>query len=681
MVDAYIGDYKVIRKIAEGSVGEVFEAIDPIRQRRAAIKCLRAEVGNRSELLQLFDSEAQTLALLVHPNIARVLSFIRHDDRLYLALEFVEGETLQAMLKRSGRIQPAVALSFFHQILRAVGFAHRIGVIHGDLKPSNIMVTNSGAVRVMDFGIAHIFGRPKRTRAGYLVGTIQYMSPEQIRGEPLDARSDIYSLGTLLYELIVGHVPFDSESDDETLRAQSEAIPLPPSLFVTDSPEWLDAVLRRALAKSRSNRFQSVTQMAHAIGFKVEGNDRIVWTEQPAVLFRRTGRWMSSVSNPILRTASFAFGSMRESLATASEISRSRYASIARVIRLVVEASNPIVWAKRAALSLHLTGRWMSSALFNFLLLIASRVSASLRSIVTHASAGGWKLYTSIAYATGLGVATVHRIVWAWPKQAVVGLQRAGLRTSSVSNSLAATTSRVFGALRTTLATTSEITRNKHAAIARALRLAIEANNPLGWTKRAVAAPQHAGLRLSSVSTAIAATTNRMFGSLKTTLAASEITWKRSALVASLLIAVTMTAIFFDGERRLFSPDQKPTSETSLNESVDRLLAQANRAPITVRPPAIKNERQAKVAKPLDKRPTISDKQLSSRISSNKEPKTVKTRAVERPGRLASARVSSEKQQTEQAPANVPAPREPILPEKNAETNVARSKLNVKWEN
>src|SRR5512145_1319629 len=171
MVDAYIGDYQVIRKIAEGSVGEVFEGIDPTRQRRAAIKCLRPELANRSELLQRFDSEAQTLALLVHPNIARVLSFIRQGDRLYLALEFVEGETLQAILKRSGRIEPALALSFFHQILRAVGFAHRIGVIHGDLKPGNIMVTHSGALRVMDFGIAHIFGRPKRTRAGYLVGT------------------------------------------------------------------------------------------------------------------------------------------------------------------------------------------------------------------------------------------------------------------------------------------------------------------------------------------------------------------------------------------------------------------------------------------------------------------------------------------------------------------------------
>ena len=681
MVDAYVGDYKVIRKIAEGSVGEVFEAIDPMRQRRAAIKCLRPEVGNRSELLQRFDSEAQTLALLVHPNIARVLSFIRQDDRFYLALEFVEGETLQAMLKRNGRIQPAVALSLFYQILRAVGFAHRIGVIHGDLKPANIMVTNSGAVRVMDFGIAHIFGRPKRTRAGYLVGTIQYMSPEQIRGEPLDARSDIYSLATLLYELIVGHVPFDSDSDDEIMRAQSEAIPIPPSLFVADSPEWLDAVLRRALAKSRSNRFQSVTQMAHAIGFKVEGNDRIVWTEQPAVLFRRTGRWMSSVSNPMLRTASFAFGSMRESLATASEISRSRYASIARVIRLEVEAINPIVWAKRTAVWAQRTGRAMSSSLFNFLLLIASRVSASLRSIFAGALLAGWKLYAFIADAMGLAVATVHRSALVWPKRAAVRLQRAGLRMSSVSNSVSATTSRAFGSLKTTLATTSEMTRNKHAASARVMRFVIAASHPTGWTKQTALWLQRASLGMSSAANSLAATASRMFGSLRTALTASGTSWKRSALFASLLIAVAMEVIFFAGQKSLFSPDRGPTSDTSLNDSVDKLLAQASRRPVTDRPPAIKNEPRAKVTKPLDKRPAIADKQLSSRISSNKEPKPVKTRAVERPGRLVSAGVSSEKQQTEQAPAKAPTPREPILPEKNPENNVAKAKLNVKWEN
>ncbi|MGH7843571.1 MAG: serine/threonine-protein kinase [Candidatus Binatia bacterium] len=621
-VDAYIGDYQVIRKIAEGSVGEVFEGIDPTRQRRAAIKCLRPELAKRAELLQRFDSEAQTLALLVHPNIARVLSFIRQGDRLYLALEFVEGETLQAILKRSGRIEPALALSFFHQILRAVGFAHRIGVIHGDLKPANIMVTHSGAVRVMDFGIAHIFGRPKRTRAGYLVGTVQYMSPEQIRGEPLDARSDIYSLGILLYELIAGHVPFDSDSDEETIRAQSDAIPVPPSLLVADSPEWLDAVLRRALAKSRSNRFQSVTEMAHAIGFRVEGDDRIVWTEQPALLVERTRqlalllqisvvraisprRWISSVSHPILRTADIALGSTKERLVAAAKICRTRYASGVHVIRLGIEATNPRVWAKRSVIRVQRAGRSLSLSLLSFLLLISTRALAPLRSILASAAAAGSKL----AYGAGLALATARRNVRVATTQATVQLQRTGVRIFSASNSVSASTNRVLGSSRT----------------------------------------------------------------------ASGTSWKRTALLASLLIALSAVALFFEGDERVFSPVQKPASKNSLNDSVDQMLAQANRRAITASPPAIKPEPQAKGGRPMDKRPAIADKPLRSRQRAKSQPEPAKTNTVEL-SQVPSAGAGSNKP-TDQPAVKEPRSREPAPLERKAENKARTPSLNVRWEN
>lgn len=187
-------------------------------------------------------------------------------------MEFVDGETLEALVKKRGRVEPTVALSIFQQILCAVEFAHNSDVIHRDLKPSKIMLTNAGVVKVMDFGIAHVLGSARRTRTGHMVGTIQYMSPEQIKGEKVDRRSDIYSLGILLYELITGQVPFDSDSDYAIIKAQIEEPPAPLSTFFQDIPPRIESVLLRALAKAPTDRFQSVGEMAEVLKIPVEKN-------------------------------------------------------------------------------------------------------------------------------------------------------------------------------------------------------------------------------------------------------------------------------------------------------------------------------------------------------------------------------------------------------------------------
>jgi serine/threonine protein kinase len=324
MIDSCIGHYKIIREIAEDSVGQAFEAIDLTRKKRVAIKQLRPEAASRAETVPRLYSEAKTLARLNHPHIARLFGFVRQDDRLYLVMEFVEGQTLEAMLRKNGRLQPNVALAFFQQILSAVAFAHRLGVVHGDLKPSNIMVTNCALVKVLDFPIASILGSPDRR--GPRVSSFRYMSPEQIRGEPVDARSDIYSLGVLLYELIVGNLPFDGDSEDGIVQAQITATPLPPSALVPNSPKWLDAFLLRALDQSPSNRFQSITAMSRAMGAAVEANAASASPKRASVRYQHWARQVSFASNAALITGNRALETLKAVCARASETSWKRYA-------------------------------------------------------------------------------------------------------------------------------------------------------------------------------------------------------------------------------------------------------------------------------------------------------------------------------------------------------------------
>jgi hypothetical protein len=228
-------------------------------------------MAEEPEILTRLYSQAETLALLSHEHIARLFGFIRREDGLYLVMEHVEGQNLQSLLKEKGRLEIAVALAFFKQILSAVMYAHRLGVVHGDLKASNVIIRDFGRVKVLDFAIAAIFGNPALAKAGD--GSVRYMSPEQIDGAPVDVRSDIYSLGILLYELIVGRAPFaGTASTESALRRRST--PLLPSVLVPTLPAWLDAFILRALAPAPAERFWSVAAMSQAMGAAVERHAR-----------------------------------------------------------------------------------------------------------------------------------------------------------------------------------------------------------------------------------------------------------------------------------------------------------------------------------------------------------------------------------------------------------------------
>ena len=260
MIGQIIGTFRIEQKIGEGGMGAVFRGHDLMLEREVAIKALRPELARQRELVARFRSEAVTLAKLNHSHIATLYNFLRHGEDYFMVMEFVPGKTLDEVIRQSGAMDIERAVRLFCQALEGIAHAHALGVIHRDIKPANLMLAANDEVKVMDFGIARVLGTARQTKTGRLIGTLEYMSPEQMRGAETDARSDIYSLGILLYEMLTGRVPFQADSDYELMRAQVEATPLPPREFKADIPVAVEAAILQALAKDPAARFQSAAE-------------------------------------------------------------------------------------------------------------------------------------------------------------------------------------------------------------------------------------------------------------------------------------------------------------------------------------------------------------------------------------------------------------------------------------
>jgi serine/threonine protein kinase len=260
MIGGMVGSYKITEMIGEGGMGAVYKGIDVMLEREVAIKVLRPELSRQPNLVERFRSEAVTLAKLNHPNIATLYSFLRHGDDFFMVMEFVRGETLDNHLRTVGAMPVHHAVRLFCRALEGIEHAHQMGIIHRDIKPANMMLTTAGSIKVMDFGIARVLGTSRMTRTGHLVGTIEYMSPEQVKGEETDARSDIYSLGMLLYEMLTGRLPFNSSSEYELMRSQIEEPPRPPTAFAPQISIPIEQTIMRALAKRPDARIQTARQ-------------------------------------------------------------------------------------------------------------------------------------------------------------------------------------------------------------------------------------------------------------------------------------------------------------------------------------------------------------------------------------------------------------------------------------
>ena len=241
------------------------KAVDVNLDRVVAIKALNTELRGNAELEQRFRAEAKAQANLNHTNLATLYALLIEDGRPWMVMEFIEGETIEQMIQRRGPIPSEEAIPLFRQALLGIGYAHRMGIVHRDIKPSNIMVNRQGIVKVMDFGIAKVLGGRGMTRTGTQMGTAFYMSPEQVLNRGVDIRSDIYSLGVTLYEMLTANVPFSGDSDYQIM---SDHVNTPPPLltkFYPYVPAGVQNAVLKAIEKSQDARFQTVEEFGAAL--------------------------------------------------------------------------------------------------------------------------------------------------------------------------------------------------------------------------------------------------------------------------------------------------------------------------------------------------------------------------------------------------------------------------------
>ena len=254
------GRYKILKRLGTGGMATVYLAEDQELGRRIAIKIMNAKHASDKQFVERFRREASSAAGLSHPNIVQIYDRGNAEGTYYIAMEVIEGRSLKELVIERGHSPILVAVNYGRQILAALRFAHRNGVVHRDIKPHNVLVDDEGRVKVTDFGIARA-GASEMTEVGSIIGTAQYLSPEQARGAPVDDRSDIYSVGVLLYELLTGEAPYNGDTPVEIAMKHLSAVPEPPSTKRPEVPPELDAVVLRALAKNPDDRYQSAEEM------------------------------------------------------------------------------------------------------------------------------------------------------------------------------------------------------------------------------------------------------------------------------------------------------------------------------------------------------------------------------------------------------------------------------------
>jgi serine/threonine-protein kinase len=260
-----VGDYQIIGILGAGGMGKVFKVRNTISDRIEAMKVLLPDLTGEPELADRFLREIKVLASLQHPNIAGLHTAARCENQLLMLMELVEGVTLEEKLQQ-GPLSVAEAVGYTGQVLEALSYAHRQGVIHRDIKPANMMLTANGTIKLMDFGIAKSAGDRKLTMTGTTMGSLYYMSPEQIRGtQALDARSDLYSVGVTLYQLVTGKRPFDGDSQFAIMSAHLEKAPVPPITIDPSLPPALNEVILLSVNKDPDGRFQSADAFRNAL--------------------------------------------------------------------------------------------------------------------------------------------------------------------------------------------------------------------------------------------------------------------------------------------------------------------------------------------------------------------------------------------------------------------------------
>ena len=302
-----IGDYEILSELGAGGMGKVYKVRNVISDRIEAMKILLPDLAGRQELAARFLREIKLLASLNHPNIAQLRTAFTNDNQLVMIMEYVEGVSMATRLSGSS-ISVADALNYIDQTLSALSYAHQQNVIHRDIKPGNMMLTPQGVVKVMDFGIARSNTDLTLTMAGTSLGTINYMSPEQVKGEATDPRSDLYSVGVCLYEMVTGKKPFEAGSDYSIMAAHVNEAPRPPVELQPGLSAALNEIILTAIAKDPARRFQSAAAFRNALN-SVRGVSPTVEIAAPTLAATAASAGtatMSSVAPPVTSASQFA---------------------------------------------------------------------------------------------------------------------------------------------------------------------------------------------------------------------------------------------------------------------------------------------------------------------------------------------------------------------------------------
>jgi len=265
-----LGKYQIIERLGRGGMADVYRAFQPLLERYVAVKVMHTNLTEDEDFITRFKREAQIVGSLRHPNIVQVIDFDIHDGEYFMVMEYVQGDTLKAMLKRRGALQIGEALDIAAKLADALAYAHSKGMIHRDIKPANVLMDKNGSPILSDFGIAHLSDVSGLTSTGMTVGTPSYMSPEAGRGEKVDERTDIYSLGIVLYEMLTGTVPFDADTPYAVIMKHiNDPLPMPRQ-FGASLPAFVEKVVLKALAKNREDRYQVAAEFRSAIDKALE---------------------------------------------------------------------------------------------------------------------------------------------------------------------------------------------------------------------------------------------------------------------------------------------------------------------------------------------------------------------------------------------------------------------------
>ena len=289
----FAGRYRITRKLGGGGMADVYLAEDQELGRRVAIKILHERYANDEQFVERFRREATHAAGLSHPNIVSIFDRGEADGAYFIVMEYVEGRTLKELIRGRGSCPIPVAIAYTRQILSGLRYAHRNGVVHRDLKPHNVIVDPEGVVKVTDFGIARA-GASQMTEEGAIIGTAQYLSPEQARGAPVDQTSDLYSTGIVLYELLTAELPFSGDTPVEIAMKHLSEIPNPPSDLRPEVPDDLDNVVLHALSKEPADRYQSAAAMDADLETVAHGGHVPLETAEAATVVLAGGRAIDS---------------------------------------------------------------------------------------------------------------------------------------------------------------------------------------------------------------------------------------------------------------------------------------------------------------------------------------------------------------------------------------------------